>query len=65
MSLLAVSTPDVSQEVLDKLEKAFTAIVPIPNVHTLEEIMYSAGQRSVVEWMKSMTTRRTITGHAL
>ena len=65
MSLLAINTPELSQELLDELDRTFAQLEIVPNVTTLDEIMYNAGQREVVRWLTAKTRRRTITGQSL
>ena len=50
--LEAVLRPRVDEKILEELEANF----PIHNPHPKEELsvlMYKAGQRSVVEWLKN------------
>jgi len=42
----------VANAMLQKLEENFPPTNPTPN-STMESIMYQAGQRSVVEWIKN------------
>ena len=40
-----------SQQVVDSLDETFPPVNPSPDM-TIEQIMYRAGQRHVVEWIK-------------
>ena len=40
-----------SQQVLESLEETFPPVTPTPDM-PIEQIMYRAGQRHVVEWIK-------------
>jgi hypothetical protein len=41
-----------SQSILQQLEEIFPQVNPTPEM-TTEQIMYKAGQRSVVEWIQN------------
>ncbi len=63
MMLLAKSIPTVTAEFFEELDATFRSITPEPNVTTIDELMYSAGQRSVIEWIRAKAVRSsTITG---
>jgi hypothetical protein len=62
MSLLAANTPDITDRLWDRMDKAFPLLTPEPNVTTFEELMHNAGQRSVVEWLKRYKGNSIITG---
>ena len=55
--------PPVSQEFLDILDSAFEKPDVIPGVDR-DELMYKAGARSVVEWIKKHTSTSTTSGPA-
>lgn len=62
MKLLGLTSPDMSQALWDRLNRAFPPIVPVPNVTSIEEIMFNAGQRGVIEWLGQFTRNSVITG---
>jgi hypothetical protein len=65
MSLLAASTPPVTKEFFDKLLVAFPRLSPQPNVHTMDDVMYSAGHQEVIEWIRVHALRdQIVTGKA-
>ena len=41
-----------SQQVVDSLDETFPPVNPSPDM-TIEQIMYRAGQRSVLEWIEN------------
>jgi hypothetical protein len=64
-NLMAASMPNISDELLEKLIAAFQPVAIEPNVTTMDEIMFSAGQQEVIKWIKHHATRSIITGGAL
>lgn len=52
MSILAKSNPPITEQLLKEIEAAFPRLNPEPNVTTIEELMFNAGARHVVEWIK-------------
>lgn len=63
MGLMATSIPPVTKEFFDKLCDAFPRMTPEPNMTSLEDLMYNAGQQAVLEWIKVKALREsTITG---
>lgn len=50
--MLAASIPPISRELYEQLTSVFRPITPMPNEHTLEDIMYNAGAVAVVEWIR-------------
>lgn len=64
-NLMAASVGNISTDLLDKLNKTFTKITAVPNVTTLEDVMYNAGQLEVVEWINHHATKSIITGGPL
>lgn len=47
------------------LTEAFPAITAEPNVTTMDEIMFNAGQRAVIEWIRIKAVRNSsLTGAA-
>ena len=61
--LLAKSIPTVSAEFFEELDRTFKLVSPEPNVTTMDELMFNAGARSVVEWIRIKAVRSsTITG---
>lgn len=51
--------PPVSQEFLDILDRTFEHPDVIPGADR-DELMYKAGQRSVIDWIKKNTSTSTI-----
>ena len=47
----AVIGKQLNDKVLEELKHRFPPINPTP-INTLSEIMYQAGQRSIVEWIE-------------
>jgi len=60
MSLLAANVPDVSVAVMQRLEKMFPVAQPVPNVTTLDELMYNAGARAVIDYLREKYSRDSI-----
>lgn len=60
--LFAATIPPISPELFDALKKAFPRIEPEPNHHTIEDIMFNAGQLSVVYWLQSKIRGSTVQG---
>lgn len=61
MPIVAASTPPISEELFVILEEVFgRPYEPSPNVSTMDEIMYAAGQRSVVEWIRHHAVRKAV-----
>lgn len=52
MSILTRSNPPITENFLQEIMNAFPRLDPVPNVTTHEELMFNAGQRAVVEWIK-------------
>ncbi len=48
--LEAIYGPQFDQHLLDELQEVFPPVTPIPT-DTVSQIMYKAGQQSVVEWI--------------
>jgi len=48
--LEALYGPQFDQHLLDELQEVFPPVTPIPT-DTVSQIMYKAGQQSVVEWI--------------
>ena len=48
--LEAIYGPQFDQYLLDELQEVFPPVTPIPT-DTVSQIMYKAGQQSVVEWI--------------
>ncbi len=48
--LEAIYGPQFDQYLLDELREVFPPVTPIPT-DTVSQIMYKAGQQSVVEWI--------------
>lgn len=61
MNLLAASTPHVSDHFLDMLYKAFPRIEVTPATD-INEVMFSAGEQKVLDWIKRKTAVSLITG---
>lgn len=64
-NLMAASMTNISAELLDQLNRAFPQITPVPNVTTMDELMYNAGQQEVVNWINHHATKSIITGGPL
>ncbi len=47
----AIVGKQLNDKVLEELQHRFPPITPTP-INTLSEIMYQAGQRSIVEWIE-------------
>lgn len=62
MKLLALNSPEMSQHLWDRLNSAFPQIKPEPNITTLEEVMYNAGQRSIIAWLGQFVRSSVVTG---
>lgn len=60
MSLLAASVPDLSEHAMAELTRLFTPLRPVPNVTTLDELMYNAGQQDMLEYIRSKFYRKQI-----
>ncbi len=61
--MLAASIPPISAELFAELDNVFRPLIPEPDITTMDQIMYSAGARSVVEWIRAHALRgSTITG---
>jgi hypothetical protein len=61
MSKLAISTPNIQEAFYDTLVKAFKPIEITPDT-PINDIMFSAGQKSVIDWITAHRTRSIITG---
>ena len=48
--LEAIVGPQFDHHLLEELREVFPPVTPIPT-DTVSQIMYTAGQRSVVEWL--------------
>ena len=57
---LALSIPPVSEEVFRDLEHSFPRSEVVPNLTTMDELMFNAGQRQVIDWLKAKYTQRSI-----
>lgn len=62
MQMLGLSFPPITREFHDHLDKMFKRVDPVPNVTTIEELMFSAGARAVVDYMERYVRGTTITG---
>ena len=62
-SLLSVSLPPLTPDMLKRIEKTFPVVEPVPNVTTIDELMYNAGQQSVVAWLRQFVGTSVITGN--
>lgn len=62
--LMAKPVPPISKEFFDELEKNFRSDVKDfrPNKITIEDVMFKAGQASVVEWARAYIRNRSVTG---
>lgn len=63
-NLMAVSAPNISEEMLARVTNAFPPVEVNP-LTTIEEIMFSAGQQEVIKWLHSMAHKSIITGGTL
>lgn len=65
MSLLAAQTPPVTKDFFAKLSAAFPPIQAQPNITTMDDVMHSAGQQEMLEWIRVHALRDVmITGRA-
>lgn len=60
MSILGSSVPEVSRQFLQKLKATFPPVKPIPNVTTLEELMFNAGQQELIQWIEHHANKEMI-----
>lgn len=63
--MLASSVPEISRHFLDRLKKTFPLVKPVPNVTTLEELMFNAGQQELIEWIEHHASKEMIVTGAL
>lgn len=54
--------PSISKELLDKLNSAFPSIDVVPNKTTIEQVMFNAGQRSIIDFINRYVKERGFSG---
>lgn len=64
MSLITTRIPKITKELVDELELVFQPIAIKPDAVSMDRIMFNAGQRSVVEWLRAHQEQHVISGDA-
>lgn len=61
-SRLALSLPPISDELFKELDRTFQQIEISPSVTGIDEIMFNAGQRSVIAYLERFRKTTLVTG---
>lgn len=65
MAQISATIPPISKDFLERLQKVFTPLQPQPNITTMDEIMFNAGQLEVIRWIEAHGHTETfVTGKA-
>lgn len=61
MKIMAVSVPHVSKDFFYTLDRTFPAVTVEPN-RSRDDMMYEAGSRRVVDWVRNLVRDAQVTG---